>query len=443
MRKSVSAIYWDYFKQAFFHSLGGSDIIASLFCMVGYPVAKRLGMGEEAMNALWWEIPLGAFIGFLLIRIVTTPVRIQRAHEKSLEDRDEEARQLKEALAAEKDKNTPKLSAEIVLLIKGEMDVNNGQSSLPMIAAIIKVKNTGAPSIADRWRIIVTINGTDYLGVQHQLMQRMRFHGENGMVVEYSGEDSLAERTANNPIPTGGQVTGIILCFFDTLTAEQVHNNPMRVTFLDVYGCEQVATLSAGGVSGVPMGLPGANLLSVNTEHTPAMRGKYRPQIEAELLQIVSGQLFKEKQALAHITVWARVTNTGAPSVADRWLLRIECNGQTYNGEKESIDEPFVLTMADGSQFQIDAESSLVNRTTREPIPQGAVIFGVMRFTFPGFPIDKIGDVEKYILTCQDASGQTIQARNSCTDSPETLLTFPGLKTKKLDGDAESREPSP
>jgi hypothetical protein len=99
--------------------------------------------------------------------------------------------------------------------------------------------------------------------------------------------------------------------------------------------------------------------------------------------------------------------------------------------------------MTDGSQFQIDAESSLFDRTTREPITQGAVIFGVMRFTFPGFPIDKINDVKKYTLTCQDAAGQTIQAKNSCTDSAETLLTFPGLKTKKLDGDAESREPSP
>jgi hypothetical protein len=306
MRKSVLAIYRDYFKQAFFHSLSGSDLFASLFGMA-VPLGKWLGLREAQVNDLYWQVPLFFFAAIAVWRIVTAPVRIQRAHEKTLEDRDEETRQLKEALVAEKDKNTPKLSAEIVLLIKGEMDVNNGQASLPMIAAIVKVKNTGAPSIADRWRIIVTINGTDYLGVQHQLMQRMRFHGENGMVVEYSGEDSLAERTANNPIPTGGQVTGIILCFFDTLTAEQVHNNPMRVTFLDVYGCEQVATLSAVGVSGVPMGLPGANLLSVNTEHTPDMRGKYRPQIETELLQIVCGQLFKENHPpLAHYRLGAR-----------------------------------------------------------------------------------------------------------------------------------------
>jgi len=140
----------------------------------------------------------------------------------------------------------PNLKAHIDSLMWGGTSSWAGISNPPdqlksPIFTVVSIRNTGAmDSIADGYKLILRLGGRTYTGELESLGKADRFalHA-NGLCATYYGEDSLLQKTINNPIQVGASVTGIMIFTFKNLDKDALKEED----YLDI-------TLQFGDVNG-------------------------------------------------------------------------------------------------------------------------------------------------------------------------------------------------
>jgi hypothetical protein len=124
---------------------------------------------------------------------------------------------------------------DVVLQVSGS---RAGGKHGRLLILLVNVTNTGAPSLAHRWRVYVTRlneleieSGTVY--VPQELTIRL-----NDKLRMIDGRESIIERVAHDPVPTGGGQRGWL---FARLDEALVRGTKVTVRFRDVNGRESYA----------------------------------------------------------------------------------------------------------------------------------------------------------------------------------------------------------
>ena len=122
---------------------------------------------------------------------------------------------------------------------------------------VVEVKNSGAPSIAERWKLLVTIDGKEYEPMGQEIPQPLKLKTITGQTITYSREDALYDKSVRNPIPRGGQITGVLqyLVDIDKETAQR-SGLKLKLTFVDIVGKSYTAVNLADSKIG-PTRYPG------------------------------------------------------------------------------------------------------------------------------------------------------------------------------------------
>jgi hypothetical protein len=160
-------------------------------------------------------------------------------------------------LAAQLDQlSKPKLAPAVEWAGSGDMP---GLNATPIIMAL-SISNTGAQSIVRNWGLTVVLPSGDSVdAVPYLLPKVITINGDQGPRKLYS-EDAIYNKTIN-PIPTGGEQTGIIMFTLTKFTSTQVKQAGTKfiLKFDDVIGthyfCQSI--MKASTVRGIPGYVPG------------------------------------------------------------------------------------------------------------------------------------------------------------------------------------------
>jgi hypothetical protein len=123
--------------------------------------------------------------------------------------------------------------------------------------AALGITNTGLPSIANGWIVEATSDGQKHTGDLQAVPDRMVL-GLGADRITYVNS-SLADRAANNPIATGGQVVGLLIVSFPKLDKDFFKGKTplFEVKFKDVKQREYTATVRPTGERAKARHVPG------------------------------------------------------------------------------------------------------------------------------------------------------------------------------------------
>jgi hypothetical protein len=137
---------------------------------------------------------------------------------------------------------TPDFTAIIKFRGIGEGQVYDNQPPVTLAYFLVSVFNTGAPSIADNWVLTVIVDGRRYATDGVIMHETWSLADEHGRMTVYSRKDFLPEKTLIQPIPTGGQTTGIVAFAVRDIDREPLQRADIekrvrfRLTFTDIQG---------------------------------------------------------------------------------------------------------------------------------------------------------------------------------------------------------------
>jgi hypothetical protein len=123
---------------------------------------------------------------------------------------------------------------------------------------------------------------------------------------------------------------------------------------------------------------------AARTEHEARLHAEdiSHPNLRAEIIQSSIGNV-KEFGEQTGVVVWVRISNTGAPSVALDYQLKLETlQGSKLLGGMQEL--PLAMHFLDrGVQIRDAQKSSLADKTAENPIQTGASQTGLLFFLFP------------------------------------------------------------
>ena len=131
-----------------------------------------------------------------------------------------------------------------------------------IITVFVQVTNLGAPSIVSEWKLSIALPGEKDPRLALPVAQpsgTITLEREEGPPVILSGEDDLADKTSQEPIPKGGARVGVLIFLLEgipgtTLRAKQI---TLILTFKDVVGREYRILHERTGIPGSPPYVPG------------------------------------------------------------------------------------------------------------------------------------------------------------------------------------------
>jgi type IV secretory pathway VirB2 component (pilin) len=130
----------------------------------------------------------------------------------------------------------------------------------------ITIRNTGAPSIAERFSLLIRLpGGLVAPGVRYALPEKFGLIYSNGGTEEITAAQAIDLRSSQQPIPKGGLVRGRDMYVFPGLTESQIRNAVgivYEITFFDALG-NAVTGVSepTAGASAEILSLPGLTQL--------------------------------------------------------------------------------------------------------------------------------------------------------------------------------------
>jgi hypothetical protein len=263
--------WWRVFLEALEHSLQTigkepSDILVSIFVflIIGLYLVYRKGwpkgweeVKERTPRVLGedFAIVLCVFIFILGFHMARDSYREWRDAEDRTRQIEQEKKSLASELEQERDKTKPKLSGRFEQWI---FTTINKQTEKTYIFLQVVVKNTGAPSILERWGFTITMKDGNVYEGRGRFFPNVRSFRPNPKITLYA-EDNLYVKDVNEPIPTGGKRTGWLL--FEVLKPEKDLFYPdaiMDLSFEDVQGTEYHTKQTVrGSGSEQPMFYPG------------------------------------------------------------------------------------------------------------------------------------------------------------------------------------------
>jgi hypothetical protein len=124
------------------------------------------------------------------------------------------------------------------------------------IFLILSIRNIGAPSIAERYTLIVESSGQTFSGENTQIPDKVRLEGSGGLGVTVHKGDAMYEKTLK-PIPRGGMERGWLHFVFRGIPMGLLEGKKMTVGFVDVSGREYSVSHEGKSEPGEPMYYPG------------------------------------------------------------------------------------------------------------------------------------------------------------------------------------------
>jgi hypothetical protein len=154
-------------------------------------------------------------------------------------------------LADERDKSKPRFIGSIVFVLPDVMPPNYGASGTAIVVGA-SVANTGAPSVAVRWRLTVQLsNGESVTLTPEVVPQRLTVKLSSGASMVIEGANALYEKVSNKPVGTGYRESGPLFFLAPTLETSEARKLGTKYTlsFQDINSREWNAemVLSAPG----------------------------------------------------------------------------------------------------------------------------------------------------------------------------------------------------
>jgi hypothetical protein len=273
----------------------------------------------------------------------------------------------------------------------------------------VSLINRGSPSVAYDFALAVKrADGKDFTTSKITAPNAVVRTVTQG-TLNQSYEEYLDEKTAITPVPNGGRCVGYLFFALDKDFANSradATGSILTLTFKDASGQKQTIAHTISDVESVGIGhIPGTRFEQGSRSEQAA------PKFRAEILQLSRGT--EQSTGLPNVFVWVTIRNTGAPSIADRWVLRAKSGDRVLIGHRKGL-EPTSFEMPDGQWVNIDPADALYEKTTSQPVPTNSVIYGILRYEFREISRDeliKIGPSD-FTLTFDDANDNTYTASN-------------------------------
>jgi hypothetical protein len=148
----------------------------------------------------------------------------------------------------------------------------------------------------------------------------------------------------------------------------------------------------------------------------------------------------------------ANITNEGAPSIAEQFLLIIVLpNGRTYGPLEpfETLDkrDVGVFTTSDETPEVIfsQAQDSLSEKAYAKPIENGTRVRGILQFTVPlGVELKDLKVMgAQYIFSCTDITGREVRSLQMWRGGNKRIEHLPGLTYPYKPPEQQAEQPSP
>lgn len=190
-----------------------------------------------------------------------------------------------------------------------------------------------------------------------------------------------------------------------------------------------------------------AGLIAVLLSPALAFRDEYRKRLAADRrldeLTKPDFRLSIESTAIGHttnrpndsiVTVWCRITNLGAPSVASDWklfVIRPRAAEKRFEATHVITSQgPVTFDSVTGESITYSGREELADKTAQEPIPLHGARVGFLVFLVPNIRANDLNiEAPTLIVTTKDVNGREYTAEVRRTPNPRQGLPYiPGLE---------------
>ncbi len=254
--------YWRWIKNAFGGAYGTVSAISTALGVAVAAIADKhpLWLGVDTVKLIssfgGWIFPLCLFSSLAVSRLVLAPYWIYR-------ESDTKARETENELHIEREKSQPCLLGDIEMHAYYNLvgTLTNGKSiHLCPLFFMISIRNTGAPSVVEKWRLSLTIPGqSPVIIAPHRIPEIRSLLMQAGATgVNLQDEEEICEKTVT-PLVSGGLVRGWIVFMCPTESLPETTN--AELFFADVRGKQYSTSVELKNTQGsnASMFLPGTN----------------------------------------------------------------------------------------------------------------------------------------------------------------------------------------
>jgi len=216
-----------------------SDFFSFLYVVLGYWQAFVTGGLLAAIVLLLerfseYRVKKKPFFAFFILGAMLLAFFLAWRDEHSkLRQLKTQVAELSQDLARERDRNSPNLTGHIGFIGAGDMP--DGKTTFFIIYATIA--NTGAPSVVNDVGFSVNIHGQTIKAIRYSKgFTNIELSNED-VAKEYEPEQ-LAELAFDRPIPTGGQIAGLVTFVFPGVRRSSIDGESLHYSlhYTDVRG---------------------------------------------------------------------------------------------------------------------------------------------------------------------------------------------------------------
>lgn len=167
-------------------------------------------------------------------------------------------------LADARELSSPKITTVIDSIVCHALPTENAAG----VIAVATARNTGAPSVAENWKMRAVVDGVQSDGEARLIPPSITCNGPEGSITYY-GKDALYNVTKTSPIPSGGSVTGVFWSVFKNAKIDQIDKMSITLQFTDVTGKAHESEPVTLTGDNRPMYVPGLGPPVPSNEHSP------------------------------------------------------------------------------------------------------------------------------------------------------------------------------
>jgi hypothetical protein len=170
-------------------------------------------------------------------------------------------------------------------------------------------------------------------------------------------------------------------------------------------------------------------------ERRPRFCGEFAAVTMGEMEAITSPAKSTTREKFAFISPVPDISNTGAPSIAKGYRLRVIFNdGTSKIGEPFSLHSagPILFTHSSGAAEPYDSDDLLV-RKSLQPIPRGGLVQGRLLFRMADLSVSDLRTIgNTFRVEFFDLWGQAYKTEFKYTDHGDSMLHFAGMSAPKV-----------
>ncbi len=156
------------------------------------------------------------------------------------------------------------------------------------------------------------------------------------------------------------------------------------------------------------------------------------PKLKLGIDQIGTGHIETTFFKGTGVLVFANLTNDGAPSVADSWLLIVTLpDGRHATTATTYLDPASDISFSEKPgvpNFKISQRDALYQKVGEHPVERGSRVRGILVFEFQGFSWEEASAANTmFVLRCNDVKGNLVQDTMIFTGHDHPLVWYPGL----------------